>query len=380
MNTNMFNEYYSYKLKTVYQYSILLSKILGVDKNKLWHRRRDLDNSIEYIVDDFFKRMTDYDKVQYKSLVRCFISDKEIFKYNIDRELYSVINYFIENKRAFEITAYEKEIVLAAIILNIANNIDISTSPYKVNKNNYKTIVLSYLEKFNKIEYIHLIDDGKKNTKVLLELIKTNVRKERRIFELLSSNVSFNKYIDISLENIYYLTSYNYSVPGLNKLDKAAGSYIYNHDDIDDKFALMSTDLIVVTLMKLFSVRKFNKMFFLPLKREFVLNESNLKVLSNLLKNDYLDKRIKILYNFDDLSEKSNNLFGKYHLDYYIYCSKNTKFGSIDDEFKTKDYLVSNDFYLNNKRFVDGLLEDGVNVIIEKFDGIVTDKKLVLES
>lgn len=142
----------------------------------------------------------------------------------------------------------------------------------------------------------------------------------------------------------------------------------------------MSTDLIVVTLMKLFSVRKFNKMFFLPLKREFVLNESNLKVLSNLLKNDYLDKRIKILYNFDDLSEKSNNLFGKYHLDYYIYCSKNTKFDSIDDEFKTKDYLVSNDFYLNNKRFVDGLLEDGVNVIIEKFDGIVTDKKLVLES
>lgn len=380
MNTSMFNEYYSYKLKTVCQYSILLSKILGVDKNKLWHRRRDLDNSIEYIVDDYFKRMNEYDKIQYKNIVRCFITDKEIFKYNIDRELYSVINYFIANKRAFEISAYEKEIVLAGIILYIANNIDVSTSPYKINKNNYKTIVLNYLEKFNKIEYIHLIDDGKKNTKVLLELIKTNVRKERRIFELLSSNGSFNKYIDISLENIYYLASYNYSVPGLNKLDRAAGSYIYEHEEIDDKFALISADLIVISLMKLFSVRKFNKMFFLPLKREFILNENNLKLLSNLLKNDYLDKRFKILYNFDDLSQKSDNLFGKYHLDYYIYCSKNTKFDSIDDDFKTKDYLVSNDFYLNNKMFVDNLIADGVNVIIEKFDGIVTDKKLIEES
>ena len=73
-------------------------------------------------------------------------------------------------------------------------------------------------------------------------------------------------------------------------------------------------------------------------------------------------------------------IFFSFFLFIEIYCSKNTKFDSIDDEFKTKDYLVSNDFYLNNKRFVDGLLEDGVNVIIEKFDGIVTDKKLVQES
>lgn len=374
MNIDNYEDYFKYKIKTVYQYSILLSKILGIDKNKLWHKKKDTEDSLNYIINDYFNKIT---IPVDKDLVRCFINNKEILKYNIERELDSVITYFIDKERAFEIKAYEKEIILCAIVIYIANNIDISTSPYTINKVNYKTILVNYLEKFNKTTFVHIIDDGKKNTNILLELIKTNVRKERKIYELLNSNISFNKYIDISKENNYYITQYNYSVPGLKDINSGAVNYIFNKDGYDNKFTIISAELVVVTLMKLLSVRKFNKIFFIPIKKKFLLDDTCFNKIKNLNKNKYLKNRIMLLINYDDIDEIILNKLKKSKLNYYIYASKNTKVKDIDNNER---YLISKDFYMDHKELIDEKQKEKIEIIIEAFDGLVLDRNIAEES
>lgn len=374
MNIDNYEDYFKYKIKTVYQYSILLSKILGVEKNKLWHKKKDIEDSLNYVINDYFSKISNPID---KNLVRCFIDNKEITKYNLDRELYSVISYFIEKQKAFEIKITEKEMILCAIVVYIANNIDISTSPYTINKVNYKTILLNYLEKFNKLSFINIIDDGKKNTNILLELIKTNVRKERKIYELLNSNISFNKYIDISKENNYYITQYNYSVPGLKEINSGAVSYIFNKDNYDNKFTIISAELVVVTLMKLLSVRKFNKIFFIPIKDKFLKDDTSLTKLKNLNKNKYLNKHINLLINYNDLNDEITNKLKSYHLNYYIYASKKTIINEINNKEK---YLVSKDYYNSHKEIIDEKLKEKVEIIIESFDGLVLDREIAEES
>lgn len=374
MNIDNYEDYFKYKIKTVYQYSILLSKILGVEKNKLWHKKKDIEDSLNYVINDYFSKISNPID---KNLVRCFIDNKEITKYNLDRELYSVISYFIEKQKAFEIKITEKEMILCAIVVYIANKIDISTSPYTINKVNYKTILLNYLEKFNKLSFINIIDDGKKNTNILLELIKTNVRKERKIYELLNSNISFNKYIDISKENNYYITQYNYSVPGLKDINSGAVSYIFNKDNYDNKFTIISAELVVVTLMKLLSVRKFNKIFFIPIKDKFLKDDTSLTKLKNLNKNKYLNKHINLLINYDDLNDEITNKLKSYHLNYYIYASKKTIINEINNKEK---YLVSKDYYNSHKEIIDEKLKEKVEIIIESFDGLVLDREIAEES
>ena len=374
MNIDNYEDYFKYKIKTVYQYSILLSKILGIDKNKLWHKKKDTEDSLNYIINDYFNKIT---IPVDKDLVRCFINNKEILKYNIERELDSVITYFIDKERAFEIKAYEKEIILCAIVIYIANNIDISTSPYTINKVNYKTILVNYLEKFNKTTFVHIIDDGKKNTNILLELIKTNVRKERKIYELLNSNISFNKYIDISKENNYYITQYNYSVPGLKDINSGAVNYIFNKDGYDNKFTIISAELVVVTLMKLLSVRKFNKIFFIPIKKKFLLDDTYFNKIKNLNKNKYLKNRIMLLINYDDIDEIILNKLKKSKINYYIYASKNTKVNDLDNNER---YLISKDFYMDHKELIDQKLKEKIEIIIEAFDGLVLDRNIAEES
>ena len=380
MNIDNYEDYFKYKIKTVYQYSILLSKILGIDKNKLWHKKKTTEDSLNYIINDYFNKIT----VAFpetipvdKELVRCFINNKEISKYNIDRELDSVITYFIDKERAFEIKVYEKEIILCAIVIYIANNIDISTSPYTINKVNYKTILLNYLEKFNKTTFVHIIDDGKKNTNILLELIKTNVRKERKIYELLNSNISFNKYIDISKENNYYITQYNYSVPGLKDINNGAVNYIFKKDGYDNKFTIISVELVVVTLMKLLSVRKFNKIFFIPIKKKFLLDDTYFNKIKNLNKNKYLKNRIMLLINYDDIDEIILTRLKKSKLNYYIYASKNTKVKDLDNNER---YLISKDFYQDHKELIDEKIKLKTEIIIEAFDGLVLDRNIAEES
>ena len=374
MNIDNYEDYFKYKIKTVYQYSILLSKILGIDKNKLWHKKKDTEDSLNYIINDYFNKIT---IPVDKDLVRCFINNKEILKYNIERELDSVITYFIDKERAFEIKAYEKEIILCAIVIHLANNIDISTSPYTINKVNYKTILVNYLEKFNKTTFVHIIDDGKKNTNILLELIKTNVRKERKIYELLNSNISFNKYIDISKENNYYITQYNYSVPGLKDINSGAVNYIFNKDGYDNKFTIISAELVVVTLMKLLSVRKFNKIFFIPIKKKFLLDDTYFNKIKKINKNKYLKNRIMLLINYDDIDEIILFKLKKSKLNYYIYASKNTKVKDIDNNER---YLISKDFYIEHKELIDEKQKEKIEIIIEAFDGLVLDRNIAEES
>jgi len=377
VNTNLFNEYYDYKIKTVFEYSILLTKIIGVDKNKLWHRRKDTEDSLNWIIEDYFNSSMSSNNYQ-KNLIRCFINDKSVFKYKIDKELMSVINYFINNQRGFEIKAFEKEIVLAASIIYIANNLDIATSPYKNNKNNYKTVLLTYLEKFNKIPYFNLIDNGKKKTFELLEVVKNNVKKERKFFEQLNSRVSFNKYIDISNEHRYYLTQYNYSVLGTKDIDQLALKYVFEKGDINDRFALISLDLVVVTLLKLISLRKLKQIFFVPLKAEFLNNDKVLKQLNLLYKNKILSSHIKILLNYSDINEKYVILLNDNKIDYYVYCSKSTKINN--NENISGNYLISREFKELNNDYVQYLLNNDRKIIVESFATIIMDKDLIKES
>lgn len=374
MNTNMFETYYNYKKKTLFEYSLLLSKILDISKNKMWHSNRIKEDSLKKIIDIYFDKY-EINHNNDSNLVRCFINNKDIFKYKIDREIIAVIDYFTVNTRAFEIKAYEKEIILVGIILNIANNLDISTVPFKENKNNYKTILINYIEKFNKIDFINIIDDGKRNINVLLELIKTNVRKERKLFESLTSNISFNRYIDISKGN--YLAQYNYSVPMINKYDKAAINYVYNKDNINDDFALISYDLISVTLMKTFSVRDTKETYYLPLKREFFKTDKNVRGLNTLFKNNYLKRHIKILINYNDFDENLLKIFNKYkYYDYYIYCSAYTDIKDNKLIEKVNNYIFNNDFINQNKNKLKLFINK--NIIYEKYIGMFIDKDILL--
>ncbi len=374
MNTKIFEDYYNYKIKTVFEYSILLSKILGIEKNKLWHKRKDADSLFSWVINNYFENISD--KKDNENIIRLFINDKEVSKYNLNREMVCTINYFIEHKRGFEIKAYEKEIILTAAILKIANDLDVATSPYKSNKNNYKTILTNKLDKFNRIPTFELIDNGKKNTNALLELVKEKVKLERKLFETLNSKTSFNRYVSISDNNKYYLSQYNYSVPGIKNIDQNASNYIYKKDGIDNKLPLISKDLTLVTLMKLFSIRKLRKVFFIPIKKEILKNDFALKELSAITNNNITNKYIKILINYTDLTEGYREKLD-HQIDYYIYCSKGTK---IEKIYSNDKFLVSNDFEELNKELVTKIKEQGNKIIIENFAGIVLDNDLIEES
>ena len=68
----------------------------------------------------------------------------------------SVINYLIKKSMVLDIMKYKESIVLASFILKIANTIDILTSPFTKNQNNYSTLCINAINEANKIKYISL--------------------------------------------------------------------------------------------------------------------------------------------------------------------------------------------------------------------------------
>ena len=213
----------------------------------------------------------------------------------------------------------------------------------------------------------------------IIKKVKENVKRERKFFESLTSISSFNKYIDISKENIYYLAQYNYRIPNLNKYDEYAVKDIYDNLDVDDAFALISANLVVSSELKLISVRRPLKTIFLPLRKSFFDNDKNIKELKQLYKNNKLHKYIKVLINYSEASKEIVNLLNKNKLDFYLYCSRNSAATSGKIIENANNYLVSKEFYDNNKNIISKWKNLGINIIKEEFDGIVTDSRLLID-
>lgn len=378
MICDLYSSYYDYKVRTLNEYTLALSKIIGIKENKLFNNQKLRNDFWPFVIKDYLSRYIEGIPLN-KYLVKGFLNEKEISNFELENEVMSVINYLISKSMVLNMGTYKESIVLASFILKIANILDVLTSPFTKNQNNYSTLCTNAINEANKVKYISLIDDGKKETNKLLVKIKENVKRERKFFESLTSISSFNKYIDISKENVYYLAQYNYRIPNLNKYDEYAVKDIYDNLGVDDAFALISANLVVSSELKLFSVRRPLKIIFLPLRKSFFDNEKNIKELKLLYKNNKLHKYIKILINYSEVTKEIVNLLNKNKLEFYLYCSRNSAATSGKILDGTNNYLVSKEFYDNNKNIISKWKGLDINIIKEEFDGIVTDSRLLVD-
>lgn len=378
MICDLYSSYYDYKVRTLNEYTLALSKIIGIKENKLFNNQKLRNDFWPFVIKDYLSRYIEGIPLN-KYLVKGFLNEKEISNFELENEVMSVINYLISKSMVLNIGTYKESIILASFILKIANTLDVLTSPFTKNQNNYSTLCTNAINEANKVKYISLIDDGKKETNKLLVKIKENVKRERKFFESLTSISSFNKYIDISKENVYYLAQYNYRIPNLNKYDEYAVKDIYDNLGVDDAFALISANLVVSSELKLFSVRRPLKTIFLPLRKSFFDNEKNIKELKLLYKNNKLHKYIKILINYSEVTKEIVNLLNKNKLEFYLYCSRNSAATSGKILDGTNNYLVSKEFYDNNKNIISKWKSLDINIIKEEFDGIVTDSRLLVD-
>ena len=117
----------------------------------------------------------------------------------------------------------------------------------------------------------------------------------------------------------------------------------------------------------------------MPLRKSFFDNEKNIKELKLLYKNNKLHKYIKILINYSEVTKEIVNLLNKNKLEFYLYCSRNSAATSGKILDGTNNYLVSKEFYDNNKNIISKWKGLDINIIKEEFDGIVTDSRLLVD-
>ena len=366
--TDLVGVYCKSKNKTFIEYVGLISKIISVDHKKFLGNKRKADEIIAGIVDIYVDKYLFVSDLKY-DMSKMFIQNNYINEYGLTREVNVIAEYFMKNKMIFDIDKNEKEIILMAVYLQMANKLDILTSPFNEKGINFNNMIFKYLDEYHKIDFIFLVDQGKKSTKLLIDSVKRNAIKENKVFETLTSKKSFNKYIKITSED-NYITQYNYYIDELDDYDAKQSTKLYLNKNIDDKFTLISTELVMVSLLKEFSIRKNLSTFFIPIKKKFLLKEKNIKELSKIFTTKINNRHIKILINYNELDNKLIEVLKSENIDFYVYCNKTTILKSIDINQK---YIFSKEF-LKNSQIVIGK-ED--NVIIETSNIFAEDNELV---
>ncbi|NLL02303.1 MAG: hypothetical protein GX265_04715 [Mollicutes bacterium] len=368
MIADLINAYSKYKLRTLAEYVNLISQIISVDHKKILRNKKRAAEIMSDIIDIYITRYL-FAELKF-DISKIFIESPYIDEYKLTKEINAIYDYFMKHNMVFDLAKNEQEIILMAVYLQMALKLDELTCKINESSINYNNQVYEYIDDYHKINFIFLIDSGKKNVKKLIESIKKSASKEKEIYESLSDKNSFNKYIKINNEKDLYITQYNYYIEELEKYDSEQSQKIYFQKNIDDNFTIISAQLAVSTLLKELQAKRNLSTFLIPIKKKFLNKEKNIKEYKKLLESKITSKYIKLLIDNNeataDLIEQLNN----YELDYYIYCNKETIIEKIDQNIK---YIFSKEFMKNNQIIV--TKQD--NIILETMNDFIEDEELV---
>ena len=363
MIADLINAYSKYKLITLAEYVNLISQIISVDHKKILRNKKRAAEIMSDIIDIYITRYL-FAELKF-DISKIFIESPYIDEYKLTKEINAIYDYFMKHNMVFDLAKNEQEIILMAVYLQMALKLDELTCKINESSINYNNQVYEYIDDYHKINFIFLIDSGKKNVKKLIESIKKSASKEKEIYESLSDKNSFNKYIKINNEKDLYITQYNYYIEELEKYDSEQSQKIYFQKNIDDNFTIISAQLAVSTLLKELQAKRNLSTFLIPIKKKFLNKEKNIKEYKKLLESKITSKYIKLLIDNNeataDLIEQLNN----YELDYYIYCNKETIIEKIDQNIK---YIFSKEFMKNNQIIVtkqDNIILETMNDFIE---------------
>ncbi len=372
--TDLVSVYSKNKNKTFNEYIDLISKIISVDHKKILGNKRRAKEILEGIVEIYIEKYLLITEVKF-DISKIFIESSYIDKYKLTKEINAISEYFMKNNIIFDLVNNEKEIILMAVYLQMANNLDILTTDVKTKGTNYNNYIFKLLDYYHKVKFIFLVDQNKKNTRDLIDLVKRRASIEKELSEVLTDKNSFNKYIKINENHDKYITQYNYYIEELEKYDSNQSQKIYFKRNIDDDFTLISAQLAVASLVKLIQARKSLPVFLIPIKKKFLTKEKNIRDYKKLLDSKITKKCIKLLINYNEISEDLLRIVKQNKLDYFIYCNKGTVIEKIDQNTK---YIFSKEFMKNSQIIItkeDNIITETINVFMEDEDLILKNEK-----
>lgn len=365
--TDWVSIYNKNKKNNLHEYTTLISNIISIDNKKLIGNKKRTSDILESAVNVYVKKHF-YNNNSQTMQPQLFIENKLIKQYNINNEVDCVIKYYIKNNIIMDIKNNENEIILLAIYIKIASRIEKMVNPFLSQPKNINNTIIEIINEYNKVDFIYLIDQGKTNTRALINKVKKNIDKEKKFFEIFSSDSSFNKYIRINEDYEAYIVQYNYYINNLEKFDPKPIKKVYEESGSGDKFTLISTELAFITLLKEYSIQKQLSTFLIPVKIEFFKKDKNIKELKELFELEVIKKQIKLLINYNDLNPNLLVKLKRNSIKYYIYCNKNA---TITDFEETEQYVFSKEFIKKHQ------MEDKKNVILETINVYMQDNDIL---
>lgn len=356
--TDWFNVYKENKLKNLLNFITYTSKLLTLDeKNILTKNQEEILKEITNI-----HLNKNYIKTpNKKEYINLFIESDYITNFNLENEISTIIDYFINENIIFDIKENEKDVIYLAVLLKITFRVDTLTNPFLKENPNINNIVMEYINFYTKIKYIFINEEGKNITKDLLNEIKKVRENQIKFFNTWNNLNSFNKYIRINEDKAYYLSQYNYYISDLEKYDPKPIKSIYETSTIEDNFTNIGLELTLITLLKEIAASKVPSTYLMPVKKRYLENKNNINELKKISNN-----KIKLLINYSDLDDNLEDNLIRNNINYFIYCSKNSDILEFKDD---KNYLLSKEFMkLHQVKIKPNMILETINVFMKDTD------------
>jgi hypothetical protein len=339
MNNSVILKYYLWKKKTILSYSKVIETLVSVNNNDIWKNKKEFDLLCKNIINEYVdKYLFNKDNITKDDGIDIEIKSKELNKIFL-----SISDYFNKINSLNRINDNKKETLLLTMIIYSASSLDKINSPYNQN--------IDYLETINKLfdDYnemkLYKVNNNYEDKMIkLIELLRTNRLKERRMFELLENNNSYNRYINVSNNNNLFIASYNYYIKGLENFSDIEINKIFEKKCVYDDLCFISLDLIFSTILEEISIRKEISNYALVTYKNFYKKNKNLINLEKRMGN--LKENISLLINYNDyitdlsLIDKVRSYGFKIIVDTHVLDKFNIQ--KIDD----KDKILVN---INNK-------------------------------
>ncbi len=326
MNNDLLVNYLLMKKRTLVEYSKLFYKIYDFSDQNLWNNDQEFESLITSILDIyinkyFLRNESDLEKINTAKLA------ENDFKMTL--ALAVVVDYFGNNYEEYK-EKYKKSIYNLSLIVYIVTNIDKNVSFYNKKGVTIKSIVECIKELFETALKNTVINDKPFIFETIADKIRDFERMELRFFESLKDSESYLTFSKYDSSN--YLVNYIYDIKSLSNYEESDVNKTKNKFDVDSMFFLITLDLSLINILKLYSNKREVPTFYIKVRSDILKDKK--KITDVISKFNNVAIKDKIVFMIDLMDYKEN------YADFNVLVSNKYKICLFHD-MKAEKYNIS---------------------------------------
>ena len=353
MQNALIEKYLKFKHRAYLSYASAFYKIYPDSEDTIWNNEAEFETIVGRIFDIYLKKYYCRDKEELAVLNTNNYNEDE---FKLALSLAVIADAYQDKYNDLKVTKKEGLFFLTIIVYVITNvDKEVNVISDSISLNSILNVIRKY---FKYINQERIMDKNPFIMEILGNKIKDNTRLEKKFFQSIESKEAYHLFKPYS-DKVYF-AKFEYNNDLLDKYRAVDVEKVFTKYKMDEEFYEISFELILVTILKEYTIGDIVHSIILPIKSSFLKDDKKVSLLEKVFNNAFIKNKIIFSALYNDYVKNKDVFLSLSNRGFKI-CSylgnneillENTELDSTFDIYASERFIEKNPQFKDNDKII----------------------------